>query len=276
MSYEVSPHLAHDTEGSQRQGRDFWARIDRPNLFIKIPATSAGVLAIRTLLAEGININITLLFSLRRYREVAEAFLGGLEDRLAAGHPIDRLAWVASFFLSRIDLAVDVQLEQIRARGADWEARGRALRGKAAVACAKQTYQIYREIVSDARVRRLAAVGARPQRLLWASTSTKRPDERDVRYVEALIGVGTINTLPLKTIVAFRDHGDPTPRLEQGLDEVRATLRELGEIGIDLEAIGRKLEEEGVRKFITPFDHVHDELRSKLAASEASFTQRRD
>ena len=266
VSFEVSPHLAHQTEASLRQARDFWARVDRPNLFIKIPATSEGLPAIRGLIAEGINVNITLLFSLMRYRAVAEAFLAGLEDRLAAGGALDRVASVASFFLSRIDLLVDPQLEQIGRGSAELAARARALRGKAAIACAKQAYQIYKEIVADGRFRRLAAAGARPQRVLWASTSTKRPEERDVRYVEAIIGPDTINTLPLKTLEAFRHHGDPTPRLEQGLDEVRATLRELGEIGVNLEAAGRQLEEEGMRKFIEPFDHLHAELRRKLGA----------
>jgi transaldolase len=270
VSFEVSPHMAHDTEASLRQARDFWVRIDRPNLFIKIPATTEGLPAIRALTAEGINVNITLLFSLTRYRAVAEAFIGGLEDRLAAGGAIDRIASVASFFLSRIDLMVDPKLEEIGRGSAELAARARALRGKAAIACAKQAYQMYKDIFGDARFRRLAASGARSQRVLWASTSTKRPEERDVRYVEALIGPDTINTLPLKTLEAFRDHGDPTPRLEQGLDEVRVTLRELGEIGIDLEAVGRQLEEEGIRKFIEPFDHLHAELRRKVAAPETS------
>jgi transaldolase len=269
VSMEVSPHLAHDTSGSIRQARDYWGRIDRPNLFIKIPATAEGLPAIRALIAEGINVNITLLFSLTRYRAVAEAWLAGLEDRLKAGGKIDRVASVASFFLSRIDLAVDPKLDEIGRGDPDLAARADALRGKAAIACARQAYQIYREIVTGDRFRKLAAAGARPQRLLWASTSTKRPEERDVRYVEALIGPDTINTLPLKTLEAFRDHGDPTPRLEQGLDDVRATLRGLGEIGIDLEAIGRELEEEGVRKFNEPFDQLHAELRKKLAPGAA-------
>lgn len=270
VSFEVSPHLAHDTEASIRQAREFWTRIDRPNLFIKIPGTAEGIPAIRALLTEGINVNITLLFGLTRYREVAEAFLGALEDRLVAGGAIDRLASVASFFLSRIDLLVDAKLEEIGRMGAQREGRARALRGKAAIACAKQAYQIYKDIVSDGRFRRLAAAGAHPQRLLWASTSTKRPEERDVRYVEALIGPDTINTMPLKTLEAFRDHGDPTPRLEQGLDGVRATLRELGEMGIDLGLVSRELEEDGVRKFVAPFDHLHEQLRQKIAGAEAS------
>jgi transaldolase len=165
-----------------------------------------------------------------------------------------------SIFFLFLDPRVYVRAGGVRGGGAG----ARALRGKAAIACAKQAYQIYREITTSDRFRRLAKAGAQPQRVLWASTSTKNPQERDVRYVEALIGPDTINTLPLKTLEAFRDHGDPTPRLEQGLDDVRATLRELGEIGIDLEAVGRQLEEEGEQKFNQQFDHLHTELARRL------------
>lgn len=273
VSFEVSPHLAHKTAASIRQARDFWKRIDRPNLFIKIPGTAEGLPAIRTALAEGININITLLFSLTRYREVAEAFMAGLEDRLAAGGAIDRIASVASFFLSRIDLVVDPKLEEIGRRDPAQAGRARALRGKAAIACAKLAYQIYKEITAGERFQRLAAAGARPQRLLWASTATKRPEERDVRYVEALIGPDTINTMPLKTIDAFRHHGDPTPRVEQGLDDMRATLRELGELGVSLRAVSEQLEKEGVRKFIEPYDHLHEQLRRKEGTVEADLAR---
>src|ERR1051326_958650 len=203
VSIEASPHFAHQTEASLQQARDFWARIDRPNLFIKVPATSEGLPVIRALTGEGINVNITLLFGLPRYRAVAEAFISGLEDRWAQGQAVDRVASVASFFLSRIDLAVDSRLDEISQRDAHLAERARALRGRAAIACAKQAYQIYQEIVADDRFRKLAAAGARTQRLLWASTSTKRKEERDVRYVEALIGRDTIDTMPLKTLEAF-------------------------------------------------------------------------
>lgn len=245
VSFEVSPHLAHDTAGSIAQAREFWTRIDRPNVFIKIPAATEGLPAIRALIAEGINVNITLLFGLVRYRAVAEAFMSGLEDRLAVGGAIDRVVSVASFFLSRIDLMVDPLLDEIGRGSAELAERAQALHGKAAIACAKQAYQIYNDTFGSKRFLSLAGVGARSQRVLWASTSTKRPDERDVRYVEALIGANTINTMPLKTLEAFRDHGDPAPRLEEDLDDVRTTLRELGEIGISLDAVARKLEEEG-------------------------------
>lgn len=265
VSLEVSPHLAYDTEGSIVQAREFWERVARPNLFIKIPGTREGLPAIRRSIAAGININVTLLFGLPRYRAVAEAYMAGLEDRLAAGQAVDRVASVASFFLSRIDLLVDPKLEEIAKRGGEFAARARRLRGQAAIASAKEAYQIYKELFGGERWLRLAA--ARPQPVLWGSTSTKNPEERDVRYVEALIGPGTINTMPRKTLDAFRDHGDPTPRLEEDLDGARAVLRELGEIGIDLDDVSQKLEKEGVQKFSKPFDHSHAELEARLAAA---------
>lgn len=265
VSLEVSPHLAYDTEGSIAQARELWQRLNRPNVFIKIPGTAEGLPAIRRLLAEGININVTLLFGLPRYRAVVETFLAGLEDRLAAGQPVDRIACVASFFLSRIDLAVDPLLERLAQTDREKAPVAERLRGKAAIASAKEAYQIFKQLHGAERFRRLEASGARPQRVLWASTSTKNPAERDVRYVEALIGPGTINTMPRNTLEAFRDHGDPTPRLEEDLGAARAVLRELGEAGISLEAISRQLEEEGVQKFLRPFDRLHDELRRKLS-----------
>ena len=264
VSLEVSPHLAYDTEGSIDQARELWQRVSRPNVMIKIPGTEEGLPAIRRLIAEGININVTLLFGLTRYRAVTEAYLGGLEDRLAAGQPIDEVTSVASFFLSRIDQAVDRQLDELSRRDPELAARARGLRGQAAVASAKQAYQMFKDIYGDERYRRLAAAGARPQRLLWASTSTKNPEERDVRYVEALIGPETITTLPRETLDAFRDHGDASPQLETGLERSRVVLRELGEIGISLEAVSRELEAEGVRKFVEPFDHLHAELERRL------------
>ncbi len=265
VSLEVSPHVAHDTGKTLSQARDLWARLDRANVFIKVPATEAALPAIRTLIADGININVTLLFSLVRYRAVVDAFFGGLEDRHAAGRPIDRVASVASFFLSRIDLAVDPMLEELAQRNAQHAALAARLRGRVAIACAKQAYQDFRTLHASERFRRLAAAGARPQRLLWASTSTKNPEERDVRYVEALIGPDTINTLPRKTLEAFRDHGEAAPRLEEGLDDMRAILRELDATAIDLEAVSRQLEEEGLKKFSEPFDKLQEELVAKLA-----------
>lgn len=267
VSLEVSPRLAYDTEGSIAQAREFWERVARPNLFVKIPGTREGLPAIRRSIAAGININVTLLFGLPRYRAVAETYMAGLEDRLAAGQSVAHVASVASFFLSRIDLAVDPKLEDIAERGGELAARARRLRGQAAIASAKQAYQIYKELFGGERFRRLAAAGARPQPVLWGSTSSKNPEERDVRYVEALIGPDTINTMPRKTLDAFRDHGDPTPRLEEDLDGARTVLRELGEIGIDLDAVSQQLEKEGVQKFSTPFEHSLIELERRLAAT---------
>jgi len=270
VSIEVSPHLAYDIAGSVAQGRSFWERVDRPNLFIKVPATPEGLPVIRHLIASGVNVNVTLLFGLHRYRAVIEAFLAGMEDRLVAGLPIDRVTSVASFFLSRIDLAVDPQLAELGHGESASAKRAQALQGKTAIACAKQAYQLYQEVHRSERFRRLAAVGARPQRLLWASTGTKRPEERDVRYVEALIGPDTINTMPRKTLEAFRDHGDPTPHLEENIAEAAAVLEELGQSGIDLAAVSRRLEEEGVQKFIQPFDHLDHGLQRKLAENSLS------
>jgi transaldolase len=196
--------------------------------------------------------------------------MSGLEDRLNAGYPIDRVASVASFFLSRIDLNVDAKIDEIYRRDPQLGKRAEAFYGKAAIACAKQAYQIFKELHDSERFRRLASAGARPQRVLWASTSTKRPKERDVRYVEALIGRDTINTMPPKTLAAFRDHGDPTPKLEDGLDDARTTLSELEELGIKLETVSHELEDDGVRKFIEPFDHLHAELERKLAGEHAT------
>ena len=190
VSLEVSPQLARDTEGTIREARELWAALDRPNVFIKVPATVEGLEAIRRLIAEGINVNVTLLFGLERYRDVADAYIAGLEQRAAEGKPIDRVASVASFFLSRIDLLVDPQLEEkIKAGGKQGELAG-SLRGEVAIASAKIAYQIYKEVFSAERFQKLAAKGARTQRVLWASTSTKNPRYADVKYVEALIGAG--------------------------------------------------------------------------------------
>ena len=266
VSLEVSPHVAHDTEGSIAEARELWQRVDLPNVFIKIPGTEAGLPAIRRCIAEGINVNVTLLFGLPRYRAVVESYFSGLEDRLAAGKPIDRVASVASFFLSRIDLVVDPMLEELARENREHSKRAERLRGRAAIASAKQAYQMFKELHDGKSFQQLTAAGARPQRVLWASTSTKNPQERDVRYVEALIGPETINTMPRKTLEAFRDHGDPTPRLEENLEQARAVLRELGELGISLDAVSRRLEHEAVKKFTQPFDHLHEALRHKLGA----------
>lgn len=270
VSLEVSPHLAHDTEGTVAEAHELWDRVKRRNLFIKVPATDEGLPAIRRLIADGINVNITLLFGLPRYRAVAEAYLAGLEDRVGRNQPIDRIFSVASFFLSRIDLRVDRQLEEMARRDPSRAGRLARLRGQAAIACAKEAYQIYLEIVGSERFRQLRPAEPNRQRLLWASTSTKHPDERDTRYVEALIGPETINTMPRQTLDAFRDHGDATARLDLNLAASRATLRELGELGVDLQLASRELEDEGIRKFVEPFDRIRTALEQKLANASAA------
>lgn len=247
VSLEVSPFLARDTEGTIRQARELWKKIDRKNVMIKIPGTEEGLPAIRQCIADGININITLLFGLPRYKKVTEACMGGLEDRLKADEPIDHVSSVASFFLSRIDVMVDPLLEE---KGLD------KLIGKTAIASAKIAYQIYMDMVSSDRFKALEAHGAKRQRVLWASTSTKDPSYRDVKYMEALIGKETINTVPLKTLDAFRDHGNVTNHLTDKLDEATKMLKQLSDNGIDLDNIAQKLEEEGIEKFNAPFEKL--------------------
>lgn len=247
VSIEVSPYLANDTEGTIKQARDLWKRVNRKNVMIKIPATKEGIGAIRQCLSEGININITLLFGLPRYQEVTDAFMGGLEDRLKNGDDIKNVASVASFFLSRIDVMVDPMLK---------EKGNPALKGKVAIASAKIAYRMYLDMLASDRYKKLKEKGAQTQRLLWASTSTKNPEYSDVLYVETLIGKDTINTLPPDTIIAFRDHGKVSDSITKDVKEAKETLRKLKEIGIDIDEITRKLEEEGVQKFNKAFDKL--------------------
>ncbi len=256
VSLEISPHLAYDTDTTIAEARRIWREVDRPNLMIKVPATKEGLPAIRELTREGINVNVTLLFSLERYREVVEAYMDGLEARLEHALPIDVIRSVASFFVSRIDTKVDALLEAIMKEGGERAERAAALRGEAAVASAKLAYQIFKEIMASERWKELALRGAKPQRLLWASTSTKNPAYSDVKYVEALIGPQTITTLPLKTIEAYRDHGQPAPRLEEGVDHAREVLDALADLGVDMKRVAQELEEEGVRRFIDSYEKL--------------------
>lgn len=258
VSLEVSPHLADDTQGTVAEATALWRSVDRPNLMIKVPGTRAGLAAITRLIAAGINVNVTLLFSVARYREVVEAFLAGLEQRRAAGQPLAGIASVASFFISRIDTLVDAELDRSSASQPD----AAAARGTAAVACARLAYRHYREWTRSARWQALAAAGAQPQRLLWASTSTKDPAYSDVRYVEELIAPDTVNTLPPATLAAYRDHGAPAPRLEPGIAAAEGQVARLAVLGIDLEGAAEQLEREGVAKFIA----AHDALLAVLAA----------
>jgi len=263
VSLEVSPLFANDTAETVSEAHALWRALLRHNVFIKVPGTTKGIPAIRELIAEGINVNVTLLFSLGRYREVAQAYLEGLQMRLTRGLPIDEVASVASFFLSRIDTLLDPQLEKAAKQGG---ASGKAagdLVGEVAIASAKQAYHIYQEVFQGLQFASLREHGARPQRLLWASTSGKNPAYPDVKYVEALIGAETINTMPLETIEAYRDHGAPRLTLEEHVAQAQSVLARLGELGIDLDAATDQLENEGVVKFATPFAALMQTLEAK-------------
>jgi transaldolase len=247
VSLEVSPFLALDAEGTAAQAELLWKQVDRKNVMIKIPGTKPGLKAIQQSIAKGININVTLLFGLERYEEVTDAYISGLEEHLAAGHKIAHISSVASFFLSRIDVVVDPLLEEKGAKD---------LVGEIAIASAKKAYEIYKRVFSSERWKKLEAEGAKPQRLLWASTGSKNPAFKDTKYVEALIGPDTVDTVPLETIDAFRDHGIAANTLETGLEEATAALEKLKELGIDLDAITQKLEDEGIDKFNKPFEKL--------------------
>lgn len=241
VSLEVSPLLAHDVEGTLRSARDLWQSVGRPNLMIKIPATPAGIDAFAVLIREGINVNITLLFSLGQVEAVWDAYIGALKARQADGNPLGHVKAVASFFLSRIDTLLDPQLPE-------------ALRGKTAIALAKCAYARYRERFHGAEFAALARAGARPQYLLWASTGTKNPAYSDVLYVESLIGPETVNTVPDGTLDKYRDHGEAEATLMQGQDAARAVLAALPDAGVDAEAIGLKLQQDGLKLFVDSFN----------------------
>jgi transaldolase len=256
VSLEVNPHLAHDTAGTTTEARRLWSALNRPNVLIKVPATTDGLRAIKRLISEGISVNATLLFGLPRYRQVAEAYIAGIEARVTQGQPVKHIASVASFFVSRIDALVDPLLEEIIAQGGEKAEQAKKARGQIAVGSAKMAYQIYKELFGSERFMKLAAQGARVQRLLWASTGTKNPDYSDVKYVEALIGRDTVDTIPMETLDAYRDHGQPKPRLEEDIQEVQRVLERLPELGIGIDDVTRKLEDEGVDKFDKPFDKL--------------------
>ena len=263
VSLEVNPHLAHDTKGTIAEASRLWAALNRPNVFIKVPATSDGLPAIQQLISEGINVNVTLLFGLPRYRQVAQAYIAGLEALAAQGKPVKHIASVASFFLSRIDSIVDPLVEKFLKSGGENTEIAKKVHGQVAISSAKAAYQIYKEIFDSNRFKKLADKGARPQRLLWASTSTKNPEYNDVKYIEPLIGPDTVNTIPLETINAYRDHGDPKSRLEQGVKEANWIMAQLPELGINIDKVAGQLEDEGVRKFNEPFDKLMEALMKK-------------
>ncbi|HTH82431.1 MAG TPA: transaldolase, partial [Mucilaginibacter sp.] len=247
VSLEVSPFLALDAAGTTKQAKELWEKVSRKNVMIKIPGTKPGLQSIRESIAHGININVTLLFGLPRYEAVAEAYIAGLEDHLAAGHSIAHIRSVASFFLSRIDVLIDPLLDE----------KGLGdLKGEVAIASAKKAYEIYKRVFSGPRWEALAAKGAKPQRLLWASTSSKNPAFKDTKYVEALIGADTVDTVPLETIEAFRDHGVAADTLEQGLDKATEALDRVKAAGINIDELTQQLEDEGIDKFNAPFEKL--------------------
>lgn len=257
VSLEVSPHLAHDTEGTIKQARELWKAVNRKNVMIKIPSTAEGLPAIRKCISEGININITLLFGLPRYKQVTDAYISGLEDRVKANQPIDQIASVASFFLSRIDVLIDPLLEE---KGLS------KLKGEVAIASAKKAYEIYKEVFNGERFKNLEAKGAKRQRVLWASTSSKDPSFSDVKYLEALIGVETINTIPIETLDAFNDHGKAENHLEDDLGKATHLLAQLKEKGIDINTITQKLEDEGIEKFNKAYANLLEAIKRKRQA----------
>jgi len=259
VSLEVPPALAGDTPGTIAAARRLWLALDRPNVMIKVPATPAGLPAVRQLVADGINVNVTLLFGVTRYREVLEAYAAGVEERRVAGRELMTVASVASVFVSRIDTLVDAALET----AADRHPRARELLGRAGTGVARFIYGDFKKFLASAQWQRLAAYGARPQRPLWASTSTKNPAYSDVKYVDALIGPMTVTTVPLDTLALFRDHGRPGPTLETDPYQVASLPGELLALGIDLERVSQQLEDEGVRKFA-------DSYRALEAAVEAA------
>lgn len=253
VSIEVSPHLAHDTEGTIKQAEELWKAIGCNNVMIKIPATTEGLPAIRKCISKGININITLLFGLQRYQQVVDAYLSGLEDRIKENKPIDQITSVASFFISRIDVMIDPRLNNGLSE----------LKGEIAIASAKKVYEIYKNIFTGERFKKLEAKKAKRQRVLWASTSTKNAAFSDVKYVESLIGPETINTIPVETLEAFRNHGQPENHLEDGINKATQELIHLQENKIDLNNIAQKLEEEGIQKFNKAYDRILGAIENK-------------
>jgi transaldolase len=264
VSLEVSPASAHDTERTLEEARRLWKAVNRPNLMIKVPGTAEGALAVTRLIAEGINVNITLLFSLASHERVMWAYIDGLEERARNGLPVNRVASVASFFVSRVDTLVDKLLEQkLASADPEQQAQIRSLMGKTAIANAKLAYANFREIFNGTRFSRLKEQGAQVQRPLWASTSTKNPAFRDVIYVEELIGSDTVNTVPSETLTAFADHGTVRRTIGENLDEAKATLDGLSAVGISYDAVTQQLEDEGIDKFADAYRQIIDEVEKK-------------
>lgn len=267
VSLEVPPSMARDTESTLREARRYFETLQRPNLMIKIPGTEEGLPAVEAAISEGINVNVTLLFSVQSYINTAWAYIRGLEARVAAGQDVRNVASVASFFLSRIDSKVDDRLDELIAKSDDMSQRAKleAAKGKVAIANAKVAYQEYKQIIESDRWQALAEKGARVQRLLWASTSTKNPEYSDVMYVDELIGPDTVNTLPPGTIEACADHCDVDNRIETDVEAAQHFINSLPELGVDLDQIMDELLEEGIEKFVQPFDKLMDSLETKVS-----------
>jgi transaldolase len=260
ISLEVSPTLAADTSGTLAEAKRLWAAVDRPNLMIKIPATPEGVPAVRAAIAAGLNVNITLIFSLASHAKVIDAFMSGLEDRVRAGKPIDRIASVASFFVSRVDTAVDKLLDEKTKAGA---AGAAALRGKAAIANAKLAYELFEKEFGSPRFAALKGKGAQVQRPLWASTSTKNPAYKDTIYVDALIGPDTVDTLPPATLAAFNDHGTAAVTIKDGLADAKRRLSEIEALGVSMEKVCADLLKDGVASFAKSFADLLGAVESR-------------
>lgn len=265
-SIEIDPTVANDTGAQVEHAKRLWDAVNRPNLMVKIPATRPGLPAIKSCLAHGLNINVTLLFSVERYREVVEAHLRALERRVGLGEPIDRIASVASFFISRVDTNVDALLDALPSAP-----EAGKLRGRIAIANAKLAYAEYEYIVGLDRWKALAAKGARPQRLLWGSTSPKDPRYADTHYIDALVGPDTVNTMTRECFGAYLDHGDPAPRLANGLELARTQMAQLAELGVDFARVTEELEDEGVEAFVKSF---HESLKT-IATKRPATTQPR-
>ncbi len=265
VSIEVAPTLARNTKATIEEAHRLWKEVNRPNILVKVPGTAEGLPAIEQLLADGININITLLFAIERYEQVAWAYVSALEKRVRDGKPVDRIASVASFFVSRIDTMADQQIDaKIAAvKSAQEKPPLESLRGKTAIANAKLAYVKFKEICANPRFQALAKKGARVQRMLWASTGTKNPQYSDTLYVDTLIGPETINTMPAATLSAYRDHGKPRATIEEGLDDARGTMKKLAAAGVDLAAITRKLEDQGVESFAKDYEKLLAALAEK-------------
>ncbi|MFZ4185131.1 transaldolase [Streptomyces sp. R02] len=256
VSLEVSPGVAHDTDATAAEAAHLWWLVDRPNLYIKIPATQEGLAAITTSIAHGISVNVTLIFSPERYRAVMDAYLSGLEQRLQAGGSLEGIESVASFFVSRVDTEIDKRLDEADADP--------SLKGKAAVANAQLAYQAYQEVFSSDRWRTLEAQGAKPQRPLWASTGVKNQDYPDTLYISDLIAPDTVNTMPEKTLKAYADHGHPGTPIQQTYDEAAQVMKAVADAGVDLDDVFKVLEDEGIRKFADSWDELTNSVRSQL------------